>query len=167
MTLPRSLKAATLVSVTAASTMLMIQACGGDAVAEDAPDPIEGVWETAASQRDCSTGAVLSTFRSAQVFHRGGTMGDTSSHGPGTRGPAYGVWARSGSGRSGGDYSVKFRFFRYAADGSVAGSTVATVTVTLAADGNGFTATRSSQVLDNAGNPVATVCATDVATRLR
>lgn len=160
--LPRSLQTAALVSVTAASTLLLIQACGGDANAQDAPDPIEGVWEMASSQRDCTTGAVLSTFRSAQVFHRGGTVGDTSSHAPGSRGPAFGQWSRNGDA-----YTVKFRFFRYAADGSVAGSTVATIAVTLAADGNGFTATRSSQVLDNAGSVIATVCAGDAATRFR
>lgn len=162
MTLPRSLKAAALVSTTAASTLLLIQACGGGAIAQGASDPIEGVWETVASQRDCGTGAVLSTFRSAQVFHQGGTFGDTSSHAPTSRGPAYGLWSRSGD-----SYAVKFRFFRYAADGSATGSTVATVTVALAADGNSFTATRSSQVLDNAGAVLATVCASDVGTRFR
>ena len=41
----------------AVATMLFVQACGGggDAVAQSAPDPLEGVWEAVVTQKDCTS----------------------------------------------------------------------------------------------------------------
>ena len=161
MTQSKALKTAALVSITAAATTLLIQACGGgDAIAQALADPVEGVWEVAVTQRDCVSGATLSTFRSAQMFQRGGTFSDTSSHATSTRGPAYGLWTQGGS-----NYTVRFRFFRYNADGSFAGTSVSTMTVALATDGKTFTATRATSVFDPSGNAVASVCTSDAASR--
>lgn len=157
----KALKTTALVTITAAATALLIQACGGgDAIAQSARDPIEGVWESAVSQVDCTTGATVSTFRSSQVFHQGGTLGDTSLHPTSTRGPGWGIWSRGNDG-----YTVKFRFYRYGADGSHAGSSVSTMTVTMGSDGNTFTARRTTRVLDPAGNQVGQVCTNDSGVR--
>jgi hypothetical protein len=161
MNFPHSLKYAAILSVTAAATTLLIQACGGGANAQAADaDAIEGVWLATASQVDCSSKAVLSTFRSSQVFHRGGTFGDTSSHPTTVRGPAWGTWSRSGA-----TYTVRFQFLRYSADGTFLGFSASTLTATLAADGKSFTSERATQVLDTAGNTVGAVCTSDVASR--
>ena len=65
MTRPSSLKTVSLVATTAAATILLMQACGGAALAQTAADadPIEGVWESDVTIRDCSTSAVLRTFK--------------------------------------------------------------------------------------------------------
>jgi hypothetical protein len=61
------------------ATMLFVQACSGsgDAMAQQATDPLEGVWEAVVTLRDCTTDATLGTFRGAQAVHRGGTLSDT------------------------------------------------------------------------------------------
>jgi hypothetical protein len=161
---PELAKACAYALIPSLITMLLVQACGGssDAVAQAtaAGEPIEGAWSSTVTQRDCTTSAIASTFRSSQVFHRGGTFADTSSHAPSTRGAAFGTWTRSGD-----TYTTRFRFFRYNADGTLAGTSVSTMVATLSADGNAFSATRNTQVIDAAGNQVATVCTSDVATR--
>ena len=161
---PKALKAATLVSAAAAAIMLLMQACGGGAVAQSAPDPIVGVWDVAVTQVDCTSSLTVSTFRSSQVFHLGGTFADTSIHPTTVRGPAWGVWTAGSN-----SYTVKFRFFRYAPDSNgvpaYVGTSVSAMTVAPGADGNSFTARRTTKVLDTSGNQVGTVCTTDVASR--
>ena len=161
---PRSLKALAIVSVTAAATMLLIQACGDGAVAQatDA-DPVEGVWDAVITARDCSTNAVILTARGQQVFHRGGTLTDTNAAPPATRGPGFGVWRRDAGGAG---YSARFRFLRYNPDGSFAGTMRVTRVLALSADGNTQTSTNTAQVLDVAGVVLQSSCATDVSTRV-
>lgn len=87
-------KTVSLVAVTAAATLLLIQACGGGAVAQNAADadPIEGVWESSVSIKDCSSGAVLRTFKGAGLFHRGGPLTADNSLLRATQGIALGNW---------------------------------------------------------------------------
>ena len=122
------------------------------------------MWDVTFSQVDCTTGATVATAHASQVFQRGGTFADTSTHPTTVRGPAWGVWTAGSD-----SYTVKFRFFRYAPDGNGApawvGSSASTMTVTLAADGNSFTSRRTTKVLDTSGNQVGTVCTSDTAVR--
>lgn len=160
----KALKTTALVTVTAAATTLLIQACGGgDAVAQAAPDPLQGVWESTVTVVDCTTGApnaAVPQFRSAQVFHSGGTMADTSSHPAPSRGPAWGVWSR------GSDlYNLKYRFNNYNASNVFTGTTVVAEAVRMAGNGNSFTSTRSSQVLDASGAQVLMICSTTTGAR--
>jgi hypothetical protein len=160
---PQALKTVALVSVTAAATLLLIQACGGgDAFAQAAPDPMEGVWQIAVTGQDCTTGAPNSAppFISSQVFQHGGTFVDTSSHTPTLRGPGFGAWSRGGD-----TYNQKMQFFRYNPDGTVAGFAIASVQATMSADGQSFTSTRRTQNVDMTGNVVATICSNAKATR--
>ena len=149
-------------------TLGLVQACGGssDAVAQaaqPASDPYEGVWEAVAQRRDCTTGAVIATFRGAQTIHRGGTLSDTNAAPPTTRGPGMGIWSRNADGT----YAVKFRFYTYNADGTWSGTAVIASTRTLSADGNTYNGNTTSEVLDTAGNIVARTCVTDVGTRFK
>jgi hypothetical protein len=160
---PIALKTAALVTTTAAATTLLIQACGGGAVAQSAPDPLVGVWESVVTQRDCTTGATTATLRGNSVVHGDGTFMDTPGAMPAARGPGLGVWTASG----GAAYTVKFRFFRFNADGTPAGSNIVTRTVTLGADGNSATGDSKVQVLDASGNTLAQGCSTDTSTRFK
>ncbi len=147
----------------AVATMLFVQACCGSdwAIAQDAADPIEGVWESVVSVRDCTTNAVTGTFRGVNVMHRGGTLTDTNGSSPTSRGPGFGVWSKSGDG----SYAVKFRFYRYNTDGSLAGSNVVTSTRKLGANGNSLEASTRTEVRDLTGNVLQTLCVTDLGTR--
>ena len=164
MTQSTSLKSAALVTVTAAATMLLIQACGGDAVAQASDaDPVEGAWESTASVRDCTTNAVLFVGRGQHVAHRGGTWLQTDGSPPATRGVAFGTWKRDTAAQN---YTTRFRFIRYNADGSFAGTVRVTRVFTLSADGNTQTSVNTSQTLDAAGTVLQNGCGSDVATRV-
>ena len=140
---------------------LAVTGCGGsDAEPAETSDRIEGTWEAVVTQRDCATNAALATFSGAQVMHRGGTLSDTSGAPPTTRGPGYGVWSGSG-----GNYTSKFRYFRYNADGTLAGTNVVTRTIVLAADGNSHTATTRQEIRSVTGAVLATDCASDISMR--
>lgn len=159
-----SRKVVALALLPSVATMLFVQACGGsgDANAQDATDPIEGVWETVITQRDCTSQAALATFRGMQVYHRGGTLTDTSGAPTVTRTAGFGVWQRASN-----EVTTKFRFFRYNADGSLAGSTVVTRTAVPGADGNSVTGRSTTQLFDVGGTEVGRGCATDTGTRFR
>ena len=157
-------KSCALALVPSIVTLLLVQACGGssDAVAQSAAaDPAEGVWETVATVRNCTTNEAITTFRGSQVMHRGGTLSDTHAGAPSTRGPGWGVWSRNADGT----YAVKFRFYRFNTDGSLAGTNVVSSTRTLSADGKGYTAVTRGEVRDTSGNVLQTTCVTDVGTR--
>jgi len=149
--------------VPALAMFAIVQACGGshDVVAQQAPDPIEGVWEGAVSVTNCSTGAVLASFVGSNQFHRGGSMSDTNSSPTVTRGPGFGTWTRSGS-----TYTVNFRFFAYDAAGVLVGTRRVTRIVTLAEDGMTATGTNTNELFNTAGASMGTQCGTDTATRV-
>ena len=73
-----SLTSVALVIVTAASTMFLVQACGGGsaeaAASADVPDPVEGVWDSTVTTVDCTSGAVQRTFKGVSSFQHGGTL---------------------------------------------------------------------------------------------
>lgn len=160
---PQSLKSTALVAVTAAATLLLIQACGGSAVAQSSDaDAVEGVWDAVITVRDCSSGATILTTRGQQMLHRGGTLSDTNASPPTTRGVGFGVWRRDATAQN---YNARFSFNRYNPDGSFAGTQRVTRVFTLSADGNTQTSSNSSQTLDAAGTVLQNGCAGDVSTR--
>lgn len=151
-----------LAKLVCSTALLGGAAIGGQALAQAAPDPIEGVWEAVVTQRDCASSAVLTTFQGTLAFHRGGAMSDTSGVAPTSRSPGFGNWSGGA-----GAYAAKFRFFRYNADGTLAGTAVAMRTISLAADGNSWTSTVRTEIRSLAGAVLQTVCATDTSTRFR
>ena len=147
----------------AVATMLFVQACGGggDAVAQTAPDPIEGTWEATVTLQDCTSHATLGTFKGAQSMHRGATLTDTSAGPPSARSAGIGNWSKNADGT----YAIKFRYYRFNADGSLAGTNVVTSTRTLAADGSSYTGSTKNEARDLTGNVLSTSCVSDAATR--
>ena len=147
---------------------LLIQACGGggSAIAQSASDadPIEGVWESAVTIRDCSTGAPLRAFKGLSVLHRGGTASATNNNPPASAGPAFGTWRATGTPAS---YTAAFRLLRFNPDGTYAGAQNLTRTLKLEADRNSMTGTISAELIDPANNVVgAPICGVETAVRI-
>lgn len=166
-----TLQSMLLALIPSMATALLVQACSSsdDAVAQTSvaqasdADPVEGVWDSIITLRNCATGAAIATVRGQNMFHRGGTLTDTNAQPPTARGVGFGLWKRDGAGPG---YTATFRFNRYNLDGTLAGSRRVTRTLTLSVDGNTQTSTNASQDLDPAGAVLQDLCATDVSTRV-
>src|SRR5215213_114115 len=157
MTQPKALKTVALISLTAAATTLLIQACGGGAIAQaDDNDPMVGTWEEAVQARVCATNAVVGTFRGLGIAHKGGTFQGDNSAPPTTRGAAFGSWKHD----SGNDYTGTLIFMRFAPDLTLAGTTKVVAKRTLSADGNSYTATITRREYDLNGVQTLEGCAT-------
>ena len=164
MTPSRSLKSAALIAVTAAATSIVMQACGGGAVAQSVADadPIEGAWDSSITIKECTSGATLASFKGASLFHRGGTLSGDNSQPVPTRGAAFGTWTRG----SGNDYTARLWFTRFNADGSVAGTQKLSRTFTVGADGNSLAGTLTLQILNPAGAIVQRGCGAETGARV-
>ena len=157
-------KFATTCVVASTVIALAMQACGGNddgmAIAQSTtpvavgPDPIEGLWQSSVTLKDCASGTTLGAFRGLTIFHQGGSAGADNNQPSATKGPALGTWKKSATGA----YVVDLRFWRYTADGLPSGQQRLTRTITLAADGRSLTGTISTNVLDPNDNVVQTAC---------
>ena len=163
MTAFNSMKSLALITVTATATMLLIQACGGGAIAQTASDAdaVEGVWESLITIKDCTSGAVLTTFRGVSVMHRGGTMSADNSQPVATRGAAFGVWKRG----AGNAYTTNFVFMNFNPDNTLAGTQKVQRNLTIAADSNSLTGTTAIKIMDAAGVVLRQACATETGVR--
>ena len=126
-------------------------------------NPFVGVWLHDAARVDCVSGTVLARFKAMQMIHDGGTLTDTNSAGPTTRGPGFGVWERIGQHQ----YTIKFRYARYFPDGNLDGYTVVSGNTALAHDGKSVTNSSQVQIRDASDVLVATACAKTMGTRLQ
>lgn len=154
------------VTLPALAAFLLFQACGGggDANAQaSGADPVEGVWESVVNVRDCTTGAAVRSFKGMTNLHRGGSVTALNNQPPSIFGVAFGRWT---TGASAGSYSIQFRFFRFNADGTPAGSQRVTHTWTVDAGGNTANGSISAQVLDLSDNVIGSICAQSVNTRV-
>jgi hypothetical protein len=159
-----SLKTTALVSVTAAATTLLIQACGGGAIAQSASDAdsIEGLWDFTITRTDCTTGAALGTQKAMSLFHRGGTFSNDNSTPPATHGVALGGWSRG----TGSNYTVKMVFMRFNADGTLAGTQKVERAMAMSADGSAITSAIAVRTLDTAGTVIQQGCGTETGVRM-
>ena len=162
-------KSATLFTVTSMSMALVIQACGGDneAVAQSSPvaatpDPIEGLWQSSVTIKDCTSGATLNAFRGLTTFQQGGTASADNNTPSATKGVALGYWKKTATG----SYTIDLRFWRYLADGTPAGSQRLTRVITLAADGKSLTSTITTSALDANDNIVQSVCGVETGAKI-
>jgi hypothetical protein len=125
-----------------------------------APDPMVGVWVNTVALRNCTTGIPTVTLQTQAVYNAGGTLSVTTVN-P-FNGPHYGVWSREGD-----VINIKFRFFRFNPDWSLAGVGVTTRRLALAADGNSGVGTFLTELFDVHSNLLAQVCGTDTAARFK
>ena len=165
MTQSKSLKTVALIAVSAAATTFLMQACGGGANAQSAaPDAnaIEGAWESTVTIKDCTSGAVLTSFIGESLFHRGGTLTADNSNPVPTRGLGMGTWTQTATGA----YTAQFHFLRFNPDGTLAGSQKVVRTITMAADGQSLSSTLAAQQLDPSGALLQPICGSEIGKRV-
>ena len=137
--------------------------------AVNASRTVEGVWRTIVTPVNCQTGVPLGAppISGLFTFNEGGTMseyGISAGQGqtPALRSPGHGVWERQHGWQ---DYSFKFVFLRYDANGAFIGSQKITASLELGASGDDFTTHSAVEIFDANGNLIGTGCATAVGTR--
>lgn len=123
---------------------------------------IVGAWEFQVHVVNCATGQTFGQFRAASLFNAGGTMLDTNTAPPTSRGPGFGVWTFD---RSTGRYVVDMRLYRYNADGSFAGTTQLRRVLALSADGASASGTFTGQILGPAEQLIASTCGEETGVR--
>jgi hypothetical protein len=123
---------------------------------------LEGVWNVQITRLNCQTGSVIGTAPAILTFTRGGTMSDAGTQVvPSLRGPGHGIWNYV----SRGQFTGAFQFFRFNADGTLAGRQIVRQQIELSDDGSSITNTSTAQVLDVNGNVIANNCSTGTGTR--
>ena len=79
---------------------------------------LEGSWNHAGTRIDCVTGQAIGTFSAMFTFSNGGTFWEAGTQmSPSLRSPSHGVWSH----QSGRHYTTAFQFFRFNANGTLAG----------------------------------------------
>ena len=123
---------------------------------------LEGVWNFQVTSRNCQTGAEILTFSAMFTYMRGGTLNEFGTrNSPALRTHGMGIW-RYESRRQ---YTSAHQFFRFNADGTLAGKQINRAQIQMSHDGNSFTTIGNIQVLDVNGNVIQNNCATAIATR--
>jgi hypothetical protein len=126
---------------------------------------LEGAWRLLVTVRDCTTGQPLRpTFSAVFTFAQGGTATViTAGQLPSLFTPGLGAWQHT----QGHDYSAVTDAFVFSAAGVWIQTHRLTRAIEVSVDGNTFTDTVVLEILDTAGNPIATGCATSVANRIQ
>ena len=123
---------------------------------------IVGTWEFQGRLFACATGQTVRELRASSVFNAGGTMLDTNTSPPHSRGPAFGTWTydpRSGR------HLVRMRLYLYNPDGSFAGVAEVRRTLQLSADGDSSAGTFTGQVLGPNEELLARTCGEETGVR--
>ena len=125
---------------------------------------LEGGWRLQVTVRDCNTGQPLRpTFPAVFTFAKGGTATViTAGQLPSLATPGLGVWRHTQDH----DYSAVTDAFVFSTAGVWIQTHRLTRTIQVSIDGESFIDQVALQVLDTAGNPIATGCAASVANRL-
>ena len=119
-----------------------------------------GTWNVTVTRAQAPPGQPLS-FPVVYSFLSGGIMLETGSASL-FRTPGHGVWDRT----SAHGYTAELMFFRFSPDGQYIGPQHVTLNIELAAGGNELTATIAFDIIDTAGNVVASGTATATGQRM-
>jgi hypothetical protein len=144
-----------------ACTFLITSATAGDSSPEGRGRRIVGFFDSQVTLTNCQ-GVVLRTFESYQLFNQGGTLTSTDNQVAASARPGIGTWQCLG----GGSYSAPFQIFTFNTDGTWSGTVKIGRDLQLAADGNSYTSAGPIEFFDVNGNLIATLCGTEVATRV-
>ena len=123
---------------------------------------IVGVWDSNVTLTNCSSGAVLAQFRGIESFIVGGSLTDTNSMPPTSRGPGSGAWWYTSGFRH---FGAQMHFFRYNPDGSLAGTNLVDRDIVVAPNWLSYTGTGMADILDPAGNVLSEACVSEEAQR--
>ena len=155
---------ATLLAVTA----LLTCALAPSVATAQQPEPqsargrLAGVWESNVTITNCQTGAVLASFRGLGKFDPDGGLEQMNNMPPALGKIGLGSWQYTGAQH----YVATFEFFRFDATGAYSGIQKVTRDIVLVPGSNTFTSTIAFISYDLNGNPIATGCGTETATRV-
>ena len=126
---------------------------------------IAGYWHVEVTAGPC--GGTMNTFLGLNTFHAGGTLSDTNTFAPASRGPGMGVWEYLGRGPQGVYlYKNHFQFARFLPDGSFDGLQDIYNDITLQPDGMSWTGITHAFALNPDGSVRAEICGTGLANRI-
>lgn len=140
-------------------TFLATSAVAGSSSPQNHGGRLVGVWDSEVTLTNCQ-GVTIKILEAYVTFHQGGTLSNSDTNS--LNGPGTGTWKNLG----GGSYSAPFRFFTFNADGTQAGEAIITRTLELAPDAMSYTSTVAVAIFDVNGNQVASLCGSEVATRI-
>jgi hypothetical protein len=125
---------------------------------------LEGGWRVWVTVLDCGTGQPLRpTFSAVFTFAKGGAAtGITAGQPPSLFTPQLGVWRHT----QGHNYTAVTDAFVFSAAGAPIATHRFMRAILVSDDGDSFTDQIALQILDPAGNPVATGCGMTVAQRM-
>jgi hypothetical protein len=122
---------------------------------------LEGTWQLQGAIRDCQTGTEGAHFLGLNTFIAGGSMFATGATNPATGSIGYGVWEHNG----GQSYVAVIISFRFNPDGSLAGTQKINKHMELTGSDE-FTSSNTLEIIDLAGNVIATRCSVETGRRL-
>ncbi len=123
---------------------------------------IIGLWTSSVEIGACAGGPRMQ-LRGLNQFHAGGTLAETGSPPPSTRGPGYGVWQfNRGTQR----FDARMQFIRYLPDGSFDGFTDIHRDIRLGFGGNEYTDEIVARLLNADGSVRVELCGTATGTRV-
>lgn len=124
---------------------------------------LAGTWDAAVNITNCSTGNVITTFKSIAAFNQGGTyVGITGGTSPAERSTEVGVWTHLAGDR------YQFRFKVYHSPGGVGAPSfydIVTHEIELDPDNLNYTSAGTATRYTMAGNVVFSGCSTAVGSR--
>jgi hypothetical protein len=152
--------------------MLLLGAVTANANEENkSHNSVQGTWRLTIMVRtvtdpqtgDCGTGDVLRAFPALIAFAKGGTLTlTTAGQLPSLFTPGLGVWRHT----EGNNYSAVSEQFVFSPSGVWMQTHRLTRAIEVDNDADQFTENVKLQILDTAGNVIATGCATGIGTRL-
>lgn len=150
------------ISGTALAVILVLVAVQTPVSGQGKARRIEGTWSVHGTARNCQTGAEIATFLGLSTFVTGGSIIATGAINPASLSTGHGVWEHAG-GRS---FTNTLVFFRFNPDGTFAGTQKVTRSIELGSGFDDFTSTNSVEIIDTAGNVIATRCSTEIGQRI-
>ena len=124
---------------------------------------LAGTWDAAVNITNCSTGSVITSFKSTAAFNQGGTyVGITGGTAPAERTAEIGVWKHIGENR----YQFRFKTYHAPGGGIPMFYDVVTHEIELDADNLNYTSAGTATRYSMAGVQIFSGCSDAVGTRM-
>ena len=140
---------------------LLVERFVREAVLAGEANRIVGLWQSTIDLGPCAGGPRMNV-RGLNQFHAGGTLTETGSPPPTSRGPGYGVWRYDRASRR---YDARMQFARFTPEGQFDGFTDIHRELTLSQDGNVYNDQIVARLLNPDDSVRVALCGTAVGRR--
>lgn len=124
---------------------------------------LAGTWDADVEITNCSTGELITSFKSVGAFHQGGTFnGITAGTPPAARTPEIGIWRHNMDNT----YTLRFKAFLFNPMGVAVAYQLLTHTIELGRDNQSYTSAGEAKIFAMNGVQTGAVCSSAVATRM-